>query len=61
MKGLLDASKKSSLIDKKLEFSQNELRKVITIIVGKFVLLQKENPLLALEALFKIQSKEIKD
>jgi len=38
MKGIADP-KKSSYADKKLEFSQNELRKIITIIVGKFCLL----------------------
>ena len=38
MKGIVDP-KKSSYADKKLEFSQNELRKIITIIVGKFCLL----------------------
>lgn len=33
----------------------------MTVIVGKFVQLQMDNPMLALEALFRFQSKEIKD
>ena len=60
MRGLIDPTKKISFQDHKLEYSREELRKVVTVIVEKFVALQRENPLLALEALFKIQSADIK-
>ena len=33
----------------------------MTVIVGKFVALQQDNPMLLLESLFRFQTKDIKD
>lgn len=60
MKGIMENSTQT-FAEKKLRHSQEQLRQIITTIVGKFCQLQKENPMLAVEALFRFQSKEIKD
>ena len=39
MRGLIDPTKKISFQDHKLEYSREELRKVVTVIVEKFVAL----------------------
>jgi len=41
--------------------SKAKLGEVLELIVGKFVALQMQNPLLAIEALFRYGSKETKD
>ena len=60
MRGLMDYQD-TSLLDKKLKLSKDQLRQVITTIVGRFVQLQKQNPLLLIEALFRFQSRDIKE
>ena len=61
MKGIMDVSGSGGYTERKLQVSNEQLRQIVTIIVGKFVQLQMDNPMLALEALFRFQSKEIKD
>ena len=39
MRGLIDPTKKISFQDRKLEHSREELQKVVTVIVEKFVAL----------------------
>ena len=39
MRGLIDPTKKSSFQDHKLEYSREELQKVVSVIVEKFVAL----------------------
>lgn len=47
--------------ERKLRISNDQLKQIVTAIVGKFVALQIDNPLLAMEAMFRFQTKEIKD
>ena len=66
MKGILDNVSgpnqvQDSYNERKLQISLEQLRTVIVVIVGKFVALQQDNPMLLLEALFRFQTKEIKD
>ena len=59
MKGIMDNG--GSYTERKLQVSNDQLRQIVTLIVGKFVQLQMDNPMAAMEALFRFQSKEIKD
>jgi len=61
MKGIMTGSLGESYTERKLQVSRDQLRQIVIVIVGKFVQLQMDNPMLALEALFRFQSKEIKD
>ena len=61
MKGIAENISPDSFAERKLRVSNEQLRNIVTIIVGKFVQLQMDNPMLAIEALFRFQSKEIKD
>ena len=60
MTGLMDY-KDTSFVERKLKLSKEHLKNVITTIVGRFVQLQKTNPLLLVEAIFRFQSREIKE
>lgn len=59
MRGLNEV--KFDVVNRRLQLAKESLKEVITVIVGKFVELQKVNPMLAVEALFRYQSREIKD
>ena len=61
MRGIMTHMEGDSFAERKLRVSNDQLRSIVTVIVGKFVQLQMDNPMLALEALFRFQSKEIKD
>ena len=61
MKGLMDNASGDSYAARKLKVSQDQLRSIVTTIVGKFVKLYQDNPMSLLETLFRYQSKEIKD
>jgi len=58
MKGL-NVNKPASFAARKLEVSEAKLKEVVVAIVSKFSLLQKTNPMLAVEALFPFTSKEL--
>jgi hypothetical protein len=51
MRGLNEV--KADVVNRRLELTKQSLKEVITVIVGKFVELQKTNPMLAVEALFR--------
>ena len=61
MKGIMENASGDSYNERKLRISNDQLKQIITTIVGKFVALQMDNPLLAMEAMFRFQTKEIKD
>ncbi len=51
MRGLNEV--KVDVVNRRLELAKQSLKEVITVIVGKFVELQKVNSMLAVEALFR--------
>jgi len=59
MRGL--TASRSEVVNKRLENANQALREVVTTIVTKFVEMQRVNPMAAVEALFRYQSREIKD
>lgn len=61
MKGILENTSGDSYGERKLQVSLEQLKTIVTVIVGKFVTLQRDNPMLLLESLFRFQTKDIKD
>ena len=61
MKGILENTSGDSYGERKLQVSLEQLKTIVTVIVGKFVALQQDNPMLLLESLFRFQTKDIKD
>ena len=59
MRGLSEAKPEGT--NRRLEIAKQALREVLTAIVTKFVEQQRVNPMLAVEALFRYRSKEVKD
>ena len=52
---------KSQVVNRRLENAKALLKEVLTTIVTYFIELQRVNPMAAVEALFRYQSKDIKD
>ena len=52
---------KKTFAARKLQFSEGQMREVVTAIVTRFVQLQSQNNMLVIEALFRYPSREVKD
>ena len=61
MRGIMDNAQGDTYGERKLKVSTDQLKQIVTVIVGKFVQLQRDNPMLLLEAMYRFQTKEIKD
>lgn len=53
MKGIMENVSSDSYGERKLRISNDQLKQIVTAIVGKFVALQIDNPMLAMEAMFR--------